>query len=117
MISHISRILLVFSLALMFSIPRLAVAAKSDVVIVEKPSAVAMTGDLLVARPVMLGITVVGTAIWLVSLPFSLMGGNSMQAADTLVVQPAYSTFVRCLGCKNPGYKRDVEVIEGSEEE
>lgn len=115
MISYISRILLVFSTALMFSIPHLAVAA-SDVVIVEKPSAIAMTGDFLVARPVMLGITVVGTAIFLVSLPFSLMGGNSMQAADTLVVQPAYNTFVRCLGCKNPGYKREVKVVSGSEE-
>ena len=114
MISHISRILLVLSLALMFSVPRLAMA-KNDAIIVEKPSAVAMTGDLLVARPVMLAITVVGAGIFLVSLPFSLAGGNAKEAAETLVIKPAYTTFVRCLGCKNPGYKRDIEEVEGSE--
>ena len=116
MISHISRLLLVFSMTLLFSIPQFA-AAGNDVVVVENPSALAMTGDLIIARPVMLGITVVGAAIFVVSLPFSLLGGNVKQAGKTLVAQPAYSTFIRCLGCKNPGYKRDVAVVEGSEEE
>lgn len=75
----------------------------------ENPSALAMTGDLLIVRPVMFGMTVLGSALWLVSLPFSAAGGNIKQAGDTLVVTPAKHTFVRCLGCTRSGYQRDVE--------
>jgi hypothetical protein len=45
--------------------------------------------------------TVVGAATFVVSLPFSALGGNVADAADTLVVGPAKATFVRCLGCSN----------------
>lgn len=75
----------------------------------ENPSALAMTGDLLVVRPVMLTITVVGAALWLVSLPFSAAGGNAKQVGKTLVGVPATHTFVRCLGCSQPGYTPDIE--------
>ncbi len=75
----------------------------------ENPSALAMTGDLLVVRPVMFGITVVGTVAWLISLPFAAAGGNVKQSTDTLVVGPAKNTFVRCLGCTRPGYRRTAE--------
>ncbi len=73
----------------------------------EDPSALAMTTDLVVVRPVMLAATVVGSAVWLVSLPFSAAAGNAMQAADTLVVGPAETTFFRCLGCTRTGYRVD----------
>jgi hypothetical protein len=36
-----------------------------------------MAGDLLVARPLGVLATVAGTAIYVVSLPFSLAGGNA----------------------------------------
>lgn len=75
----------------------------------EDPSALAMTGDLLLVRPFMLATTAVGSAVWLVSLPFSLAAGNAMQAADTLVVGPAANTFFRCLGCIHTGYRVDSE--------
>ncbi|GAB1265594.1 hypothetical protein NBRC116493_29530 [Aurantivibrio infirmus] len=75
----------------------------------ENPSALAMTGDLLVVRPVMFGITVVGSVAWLISLPFAAAGGNVKQSTDTLVVGPAKNTFVRCLGCTRPGYRRTAE--------
>ena len=77
--------------------------------VVENPSAMAMTGDLLIVRPVMFTVTVVGAAMWLVSLPFSAVGGNAKQAGETLVVTPAKHTFYRCLGCSNAGYRSDVE--------
>jgi len=73
----------------------------------EDPSALAMTTDALVIRPVMIATTVVGGALWLVSSPFSLLSGNAGQAADTLVIGPAESAFTRCLGCVGDGYKRD----------
>jgi hypothetical protein len=69
----------------------------------DEPSAMAMTGDLLIARPLGIVITTVGAAAFLVSLPFSAAGGNVEQAANTLVIGPARETFVRCLGCRSAG--------------
>lgn len=69
----------------------------------DEPTALAMTGDVLIARPVGVVLTAVGAAAFLVSLPFSAAGGNVEQAADTLVMGPARETFVRCLGCRKAG--------------
>mgnify|MGYP003553857494 CR=1 FL=1 len=53
----------------------------------------------LVAGPFQgLGAIVVGTAIWIVTLPFSALGGNVSEATDRLIVDPARFTFVRPLG-------------------
>ncbi|PHQ25146.1 hypothetical protein CLH62_12420 [Marinobacter guineae] len=71
----------------------------------EKPSALAMTGDAIFARPVLLATTIVGSAVYLVSLPFSLLGGNADEAGEVLVMGPARATFVRCLGCTRTGVK------------
>lgn len=73
----------------------------------ESPSALAMTGDALLVRPALLATTVVGTAVYIVSLPFSLLGGNAEEAGETLVVGPAKATFIRCLGCTKTGRKDD----------
>jgi hypothetical protein len=70
----------------------------------ESPNEFAMVGDLLVARPIGAVMTVGGAAVWLVSLPFTLMAGHASEAAETLMLGPAQATFVRCLGCRNPGY-------------
>lgn len=113
MISHIKKALLVFSTTLLLSVPQWA-AASDEAAVVEKPSALAMAGDLVIARPLLFVTTVVGSAIYLVSLPFSLAGGNAAEAGNVLVMKPATATFVRCLGCKNPGYKKTVEEVEGS---
>ncbi len=75
-----------------------ALAATED-----EPSAGAMAGDLLIARPLGIVATTLGAAAFVVSLPFSAAGGNVGQAADTLVVGPARETFVRCLGCRSAG--------------
>ena len=76
----------------------------------ENPSAGAMASDLVVARPVGLVMTVAGTAAFLVSLPFTLLAGSVSEAADTLMVGPARTTFMRCLGCRNSGYtNKDID--------
>jgi hypothetical protein len=62
------------------------------------PSAVAMGADALLVRPLSLAATVLGSAVFVVSLPLSLLGMNAGQAADRLVVEPAKYTFVRPLG-------------------
>ncbi|MBA2780510.1 hypothetical protein [Billgrantia kenyensis] len=64
-----------------------------------RPSGGAMIADALIARPLLLVATLGGTALFVVSLPFSAMGGNVDQAAETLVKTPAEATFRRCLGC------------------
>ncbi len=79
----------------------------------ENPSALAMTGDALFVRPVMLGMTIVGAAVYIISLPFSALGGNMEEAGETLVIGPARATFVRCLGCTRVGKKGEVVGTEG----
>jgi hypothetical protein len=81
----------------------------------EEPSALAMTGDALFARPALFAITVVGSVVYVVSLPFSLLGGNAAEAGETLVMGPAKATFVRCLGCTRVGRKPEtVEQTAGN---
>jgi hypothetical protein len=61
-------------------------------------SAMGMFGDLLLLRTLGFVATVGGAAVFVVSLPFSLLGGNTDEAAQKLVVEPARFTFVRPLG-------------------
>jgi hypothetical protein len=83
----------------------------------DTPNEFAMVGDLLVARPIGAVMTIGGAAVWLVSLPFTLMAGHAGEAAETLMLGPAEATFVRCLGCRNPGYTgRDREQKKRNEE-
>lgn len=72
----------------------------------ENPHAAAMVGDLLVARPIGAAMTAVGAAAFVVSLPFTLLAGSVSESAETLVLGPAETTFMRCLGCREPGYSR-----------
>ncbi|GAA3943357.1 hypothetical protein [Litoribacillus peritrichatus] len=87
----------------------------SDPAKLNQPSAAAMVLDGLVVRPVMLGVTVLGTALFIVTSPFSLLGGNAEDAADELMIKPAKMTFIRCLGCST--LERKYEVVEQKTEE
>lgn len=71
-----------------------------------RPGEVAMIGDSLIARPVLAAATVVGTALYAVTLPFSVLGGNEDEAAEKLVRAPARNTFLRCLGCTPAQHER-----------
>ena len=83
----------------------------------ESPNEFAMVGDLFVARPIGLVMTVGGAAVWVLSLPFTLMAGHAGEAAETLMLGPAQATFVRCLGCRSPGYTgRDIAQIERNQD-
>ena len=83
----------------------------------QTPSAGAMLGDLVVARPIGAAMTVAGTAAFLVSLPFTLLAGSASEVAETLMIGPAETTFLRCLGCKNPGSSnKDIERIRAAKE-
>ncbi len=64
----------------------------------EKPSGAAMLIDGLVVRPLGFAATLVGSAVFVVTLPFSFLGDNVGDAAQSLVKDPAKMTFVRPLG-------------------
>lgn len=57
-----------------------------------------MTADLVLVRPLGIVATVLGCAVFIVSLPFSAMGGNTKQASQKLIQEPAAFTFTRPLG-------------------
>ena len=57
-----------------------------------------MAANMLAARPLGLCATVVGGALFIVSLPFSALGGNTQEALDYLVKDPFKFTFDRPLG-------------------
>ncbi len=86
----------IFSL---FSCPLNALAQDIEPVSAEKQnSPEAMIVDIVAARPIGLVATVTGTVFFVVSLPFSALGGNTAEAWDSLVVSPAKYTFRRPLG-------------------
>jgi hypothetical protein len=62
------------------------------------PSYETMVVDTVVGKPLQLVNAVAGTAAYLVSLPFSLIGGNADQAQQKLFVEP-WNAMGRCLGC------------------
>ena len=57
-----------------------------------------MAGDALVVRPLGICATVIGGAVFIVSLPFSALGGNTEAAYDYLLADPFKFTFSRPLG-------------------
>ena len=57
-----------------------------------------MMADAVLVRPVGVCAMILGAAIFVVSLPFSAIGGNTRQAYEKLVVSPAKYTFKRPLG-------------------
>ena len=74
---------------------------------IQTPKAFAMIGDLIIARPLLIGATAIGAVAFVVSLPFTALGGNVAEAGEALVLEPGKEAFVRCLGCETSGYKQD----------
>ncbi|MFT7287065.1 MAG: hypothetical protein ACI87W_001175 [Halieaceae bacterium] len=104
--SALKRSVAALLIALLFAPPSWAQGS-----VEEQPNPFAMVGDLLVARPIGLVMTAAGAAAFVVSLPFTLLAGSVSETADLLVLGPAETTFVRCLGCRQPGYSnKDVEI-------
>ncbi|MCF8045712.1 MAG: hypothetical protein K9J83_07605 [Desulfarculaceae bacterium] len=64
----------------------------------KEASAGAMTADIVMARPIGLLSLILGSSMFVVSLPLSGLGGNVDSAARNLVVEPAKYTFKRPLG-------------------
>jgi len=55
-------------------------------------------GDIALARPCGLAGLVIGSAAFIVALPFAAASGSVKQTADTLVMSPFNFTFTRPVG-------------------
>ncbi|MBZ4193998.1 MAG: hypothetical protein LAE24_06790 [Candidatus Contendobacter sp.] len=63
-----------------------------------QPTPGATATDLLLARPGGLAATALGSVIFVIGLPFTLINGSTNQSAQTLMGRPAQYTFSRPLG-------------------
>ncbi len=61
-------------------------------------AAVTMTVDVILGRPLGLAATALGTALFIVALPFAALGGNVKPVAQALVADPFKFTFTRPVG-------------------
>lgn len=93
----VRRALIVFVAALGLGLANPA-AAIDDYASGGTPSATAMGVDAVLVRPLSLATTIVGTGVFVISLPFSALGMNVGDAGRRLVVEPAQYTFTRPLG-------------------
>lgn len=78
-----------------------AMAGEKKYIAGEDRNAPAMMFDLVILRPLGLVAMVVGTGFFIVTLPFSALGGNTGEAARKLVVEPTKYTFARPLGAED----------------
>ena len=79
----------------------------------EPPGAFAMVIDVPI-RILSLGLAMVGTAFFIVALPFALSSGSTGDAWDALVAEPFQFTFTRPLG-KFDEWKSSHEESDSSE--
>lgn len=59
---------------------------------------IATITDVTLVRPGCFIATVIGSAFFVVALPFAAASGSIKQTADTLVMTPAQATFTRPVG-------------------
>jgi len=77
--------------AFVVACPAPAAAAPED-------SGMAMVMDVVVARPLCLAATAIGSVFFVVSLPFAASTKSVKRSAQALVIEPAKATFTRPLG-------------------
>jgi hypothetical protein len=58
----------------------------------------AVAADAIVVRPMGFVATVLGSALFVISLPVAAISGSTHQTAEALVAKPARFTFTRPLG-------------------
>ena len=96
MVTIIKKNLIIVMVAAIMMIPLTASAA--EYFEAEDPSGGAMLYDVVVVRPVGLLATALGAVFFVISSPFSALGGNIDIAGEKLVKDPVAFTFKRPLG-------------------
>ena len=64
----------------------------------DEENAIATITDVALVRPGCFVATLIGSAVFVVALPFAAASRSIRQTADTLVVGPARATFTRPVG-------------------
>ncbi|MBW1940712.1 MAG: hypothetical protein JRI28_04950 [Deltaproteobacteria bacterium] len=64
----------------------------------EEISAEKMLADFFLVRPLGIAATIFGTVFFVVSSPFSALGGNTQEVFEKTMAEPAAFTFKRPLG-------------------
>ena len=99
MLKFTKKIMILFVVVSLLLIPfRLPALAQDGFASEETDPHMRMVGDILLVRPLGIVGTVVGSALFVLSLPFSAAGGNIEEVYQTMVVEPAKHTFKRPLG-------------------
>jgi len=97
-----NRKLMSYLAAIMLVVTTNAVASSSNGVTYDEhtqpATAGSMLADTVLVRVPMMAATAVGVVTFVVTLPFSALGGNVEEAGQILVVDPAKYTFIRPLG-------------------
>ena len=61
-------------------------------------NSIATITDVMLVRPGCFVATIIGSAFFVVALPFAAMSHSVRKTADTLVITPAQATFTRPVG-------------------
>ena len=69
------------------------------------PNSAVMFLDAALARPLGLATTIVGTGLFVVTLPFTAPSGSAEEAGRGLIGMPGGWTFVRSLGRSDPRFE------------
>ncbi len=92
------KTLVLVMVASLLIIPFGSAAVAQEYFEAEDPGGGAMLFDFLVVRPIGIVATAIGSVAFVISWPFSALGGNSGVAGQKLVKEPAAYTFIRPLG-------------------
>jgi hypothetical protein len=90
--------LVIFMISMLLIAPLASTALAEEFFERQDPSGGMMIFDFVIIRPIGIVATAVGSIFWVISLPFSLLGGNSVEAGKALMKEPADYTFKRPLG-------------------
>ena len=97
----IKQSMLVFLALALVMVPLASSALAEGKVEFREAGAGAMTYDLFIMRPVGIAATAAGSVVFVISLPFTLIAGNTPTAGQKLVVDPFNHTITRPLGTLN----------------
>jgi len=95
---HLKQSIVLLTIAALILIPFATESLAQEKSAQSEYSAEKMMVDILLVRPVGIVATVFGSAIFIVALPFSLIGGNTGATLQNLIVSPARFTFIRPVG-------------------
>lgn len=98
MYNILKKITVLFAIAAMLTVSMGSEALARTETEQSRPDGGAMVADSAILRPLGVVTLVAGFAFFVISSPFSALGGNIHVAWDKMVVDPAKFTFARPLG-------------------